>query len=71
MLLIICICRKISGSMRLNILFLYTGRCQSPFSKKMAAAASFSFKIGGSNQYLVTLLAVILTWSGYWMYRNT
>ena len=44
--------------MRLDI--LYTGGYQPPFSKKMVAAASFYFKIGGSGQYLVTLLVARL-----------
>ena len=38
---------------------------QPLFSKKVAAAASFSFKIGSGRQYLATLLAAVLTWSGY------
>ena len=38
------------------------------FSKKMAAAAaSFSYKIGGGGKDLATLLADVLTWSGYWV----
>ena len=57
------ICRKIGGSARLNI--LYVSGWQPLFCKKMAATASFSFKIGG-GQYLVTLLAAVLTWSEYW-----
>ena len=34
------------------------------FQKKIAAAASFSYKIGGGKD-LATLLAAVLTWSGY------
>ena len=30
------------------------------------AAASFSYKIGGGGKDLATLLATVLTWSGYW-----
>ena len=33
---------------------------------KLAAAASLSYKIGGGKD-LTTLLAVVLTWSGYWL----
>ena len=37
------------------------------FITKMAAAASFSYKIsGGGGKDLVTLMAAVLTWSGYW-----
>ena len=36
------------------------------FPTKLAAAASFSYKIGGSGKDLATLLAAVLTWSGYW-----
>ena len=39
---------------------------QPLFSMKMAAAASFSYKIGGGGKDLATLLAAVLTWSGYW-----
>ena len=53
MLLIIAMCRKI------------TSHWQLLFSKKMAAAASFSYKIG-SGKDLETLLAAVLTWSRYW-----
>ena len=31
------------------------------------AAASFSNKIGGVAKDLATLLAAVLTWSGYWL----
>ena len=37
---------------------------QPLFSKKMAA--SFSYKIDGGGKDLATLLAAVLTWSGYW-----
>ena len=52
------------GRTRLNI--LYIGRWRTLFSNKMASAASFSFKIVCGSQYLVILLAAVLTWSGYW-----
>ena len=54
MLLIIAMCKKI------------TSHWQPLFSKKMAAAASFSLKIGGGGKDLATLLAAVLTSSGYW-----
>ena len=38
------------------------------FPTKLAAAASFSYKIGGGGKDLVTLLAAVLTWSGYWSF---
>ena len=40
------------------------------FSKKMAAAASFSYKIGSGGKDFATLLADVLTWSGYWAECN-
>ena len=52
-----------------------TSQWQPLFSKKMAAVASFSYKIGGAASFsnkigggkdLATLLAAVLTWSGYW-----
>ena len=54
MLLIICVER------------LATSHWQPLFSKKMAATTSFSNKIGGGGKDLATLLAAVLTWSGYW-----
>ena len=36
------------------------------FPTKLAAADSFSEKIGGGGKDLATLLAAVLTWSGYW-----
>ena len=77
MLHIIAMCRKI-----------FTSHWQPLISKKMAAAASFSYKIGsggiiflqnwqrrphffykicGGGKDLATLLAAVLTWSGYWI----
>ena len=37
------------------------------FPTKLAAVASFSFKIGSGGKDLATLLAGVLTWSGYWI----
>ena len=36
------------------------------FRIKLAAVASFSYKIGGDDKNLATLLEAVLTWSGYW-----
>ena len=36
------------------------------FPTKLAEAALFSYKIGGGGKDLATLLAAVLTWSGYW-----
>ena len=62
--------RKMSGIMRLNKSQypLHIVGWRSLFSRKMAAAVSFSFKIGSNSEYLVTLLVFVLTvtWSGYW-----
>ena len=44
-----------------------TSHWQPLFSKKMAAAASFSYKIGDGGKDLATLLEAVLTWSGYWI----
>ena len=52
MLLIICVER-----------LLHIGSWWPLFSKKMAAAVSFSYKIGSGSKYLVTLLAAVQTWS--------
>ena len=65
MLLIICVER-----------LLHIGSHFSPrkwrrrphFPTKLAAVASFSYKIGGKD--LATLLAAVLTWSGYWLNDN-
>ena len=37
------------------------------FPTKLVAASSFSYKIGGGGKDLATLLAAVLTWSGYWV----
>ena len=34
--------------------------------RRTPAVASFSYKIGGGGKDLATLLAAVLTWSGYW-----
>ena len=55
----------------------FTSHWQPLFSKKMAAAASFSYKIGGSGlifqqnwrrrrQGFGNITGGVLTWSGYW-----
>ena len=36
------------------------------FLTKLAAVASFSYKIGGGGKDLATLLTAVLTWSGFW-----
>ena len=41
------------------------------FPTKLAAVASFSYKIGGGGKDLATLLAAVLTWSGYWTGNRT
>ena len=53
---------KIGGG---GIIFLQNWRRQPHFNTKLAAAASFSYKIGGGGKDLPTLLAAVLTWSGY------
>ena len=45
-----------------------TSHWQPRFSEKMAAAASFSYKIGGGGKELATLLEAVLTWSGLGMF---
>ena len=54
---------KIGGG---GLIFLQNWRRWHHFPTKLAAAASFSYKIGGSGKDLATLLAAVLTWSGYW-----
>ena len=53
-----------NGSKRL--IFLQNWR-RPHFPTKLAAVASFSYKIGGGGKDLATLLAAVLTWSGYWV----
>ena len=66
-MLIIFVERLAAVGDSISLLTLADAGWRPLFSKKMAAAASFSFKIGCGSQYLVTLLAVVLTWSGYWL----
>ena len=54
---------KIGGG---SLIFLQNWRLWHHFPTKLAAAASFSYKIGGSGKDLATLLAAVLTLSGYW-----
>ena len=55
---------KIGGG---GLIFLQNWRRRPHFPIKLAAAASFSYKIGGGGKVLATLLAAVLTWSGYWI----
>ena len=61
MLLIICVERSLHISSHFS---QRKWRRQPHFPTKLAAVASFSYKIGGGD--LATLLAAVLTWSGYW-----
>ena len=54
---------KIGGG---GFIFLQNWRRWPHFPTKLAAATSFSYKIGGGGKDLATLLAAVLTWSGYW-----
>ena len=63
MLLIICVERLLHIGSHFS-LRKWQRRPHSP--TKLAAAASFSYKIGGGGKDLATLLAAVLTWSGYW-----
>ena len=76
MLLIIAMCRKITSHWQPLFSKKMAGRLH--FSTKLAAVASFSYKIGGGGglifqqiggggKDLATLLAAVLTWSGYWI----
>ena len=74
MLLIICVERllHITATFLLEnggggLIFIQNWRRWPHFPTKLAAAASFSYKIGGSGKDLATLLAAVLTWSGYWV----
>ena len=55
---------KIGGG---GLIFLQNWRRRPHFPTKLAAAASFSNKIGDGGKDLATLLAAVLTWSGYWI----
>ena len=58
---------KICGG---GLIFLQNWQWRPHFPTKLAAAASFSYKIGGGGKDLATLLAAVLTWSGYWISNN-
>ena len=49
-----------------SLIFLQNWRWWPHFPTNLAAAASFSNKIGGSGKDLATLQAAVLTWSRYW-----
>ena len=63
MLLIICVERLLHIGSHFS---LRKWRRWPHFPTKLAAVASFSYKIGGAGKDLATLLAAVLTWSGYW-----
>ena len=67
MLLIICVERLLHIGSHFS---LRKWRRRPHFPTKLAArrlpAASFSNNIGGGGKDLATLLAAVLTWSGYW-----
>ena len=54
---------KIGGG---GLIFLQNWWRWPHFHTKLVAAASFSYKIDGVGKDLATLLAAVLTWSGYW-----
>ena len=64
MLLIICVERLIHIGSPFS---LRKWRRRPHFPTKLAAVASFSYKIGGGGKDLATLLAAFLTWSRYWL----
>ena len=66
MLLIICVERLLHIGSHFS---LRNFRRRPHFPTKLAAVASFSYKIGGKD--LATLLAAVLTWSGYWRSGRT
>ena len=68
MLLIICVERFLHIGSHIS---LRKWRRWPHFPTKLEAAASFSYKIGGGGKDLATLLAVVLTWSGYWVIKGT
>ena len=72
------VCRKITSHWQPHLskknsggglIFLQNWRRWPHFPTKLAAA-SFSYKIGGSGKDLATLLAAVLTWSGYWTLKT-
>ena len=64
MLLIICVERLLHIGSHFS---LKKWRRRPHLPTKLAAVASFSNKIGGGGKDLATLLAAVLTWSGYWV----
>ena len=65
MLLIICVERLLHIGSHFS---LRKWRWRPHFPTKLAAVASFSYKIGGGGKDLSTLLTAVLTWSGYWYF---
>ena len=63
MLLIICVERLLHIGSHFS---LRKWRRWPQFPTKLAVVASFSYKIDGGGKDFATLLAAILTWSGYW-----
>ena len=63
MLLIICVERLLHIGSHFP---LRKWRRRPHFPTKSAEVASFSYKIGSGGEDLATLLAAVLTWSGYW-----
>ena len=61
MLLIICVERLLHIGSHFS---LRKWRRWPHFPTKLAAGASFSYKVGGGGKDLATLLAAVLTWSG-------
>ena len=64
MLLIICVERLLHIGSHFS---LRKWRRRPHFPTKLVAAASFSYKIDSGGKDLATLLAAVLTWSGYWI----
>ena len=64
MLIISYMCRKITSHWQ--PLFSKKMAAAPHFPTKLAAVASFSYKIGDGGKDLATLLMAVLTWSGYW-----
>ena len=67
MLLIICVVRLLHIG---SYFSLRKWQRLPHFPTKLAAVASFSYKIGGGGKDLATLLVAVLTWSGYWRLHN-
>ena len=58
--------RKITSHWHGSHFSLRKRRRRPHIPTKLVAVASFSYKIGGGGKDLATLLAAVLTWSGYW-----